>query len=253
MGDLAQYTFVFFACLGLAFYYAWNLTLVTIAGVPVIFVGASQISRRLQGAIGAQQDAMTEASKHATTAFSSIDIIKCFNGQKQEAEKFSRATRTAAKHYMRQAHWNAFQQGFVTLCTRAMFVQGFWYGSTLIEAGKKNPGQVLTTFWAALQAIGALQSILPQVMVLEKGRTAGANLQKLATQIRRSTPRREIVKMQDVNAEKGSIEFQNVRRPFAYLSLMRNNVNPSRLSSHILFALTKQCSKMPIYFFEEKR
>ena len=210
MGDLAQYTFVFFSSLGLAFYYAWNLTLVTIAGVPIIFIGVGQISRRVHAAIDAQQGAMTEASKHATTAFSSIEVIKYFNGQKQEVNKYKSATTAAAKHYLRQAHWNAFQQGFVTLCTRAMFVQGFWYGSTLIDDNKKNPGQVLTTFWAALQAIGALQSILPQMMVLEKGRAAGAALQKVATNTQALQAESHGVNGREVNAALGEINFQNV-------------------------------------------
>ena len=155
---------------------------------------------------------MTEASKHTTTAFSSIEIIKCFNGQKQEVAKYAMAIRTAAKHYVRQAHWNAFQQGFVTFCTRAMFVQGFWYGSTLIDGNKKNSGQVLTTFWAALQAIGALQSILPQMIVLEKGRAAGASLQNVAAQIYRAKPEKDTVPISEVDAVSGDIVFNDVSK-----------------------------------------
>ncbi|KAI9688946.1 MAG: hypothetical protein M1822_000683 [Bathelium mastoideum] len=210
IGDLAQYSFVFFTCLGLAFYYAWNLTLVTIAGVPIIFVGVRQISRRVHAALVAQQDALSQASKHVTTAFSSIEMIKYFNGQKEETDKFNAAARTSAKEYLRQAHWNAFQQGFVTLCTRAMFVQGFWYGSTLIDDNKKNPGQVLTTFWAALQAIGALQSILPQLIVIEKGKAAGARLQEAAIRFKEARLKRDAVEMQNVNAVNGNIRFTNV-------------------------------------------
>ncbi|KAL9065418.1 MAG: hypothetical protein Q9157_007478 [Trypethelium eluteriae] len=216
MGDLAQYTFVFFSCLGLAFYYAWDLTLVTIAGVPVIFVGVSQFSRLVHAAIGDQQEAMTEASKHTTTAFSSIDIVKYFNGQKCEVDKYKNAIGVAAKHYGRQAHWNAFQQGFVTLCTRAMFVQGFWYGSTLIGGNKKRPGQVLTTFWAALQAVGALQSILPQMIVLEKGRAAGAKLRRVAEQVHKRQAKKVVIEIQRADASSGGINFENVS--FAYPS-----------------------------------
>ncbi|KAI9702276.1 MAG: hypothetical protein M1820_006208 [Bogoriella megaspora] len=240
IGDLVQFTVVFFSCLGLAFYYGWSLTLVTIAGVPIIFVGVRLISRRMHAAIDAQQDAMTKANKHVTTAVSSIDVVKYFNGKAEEVARFGAAIKVAATHYVRQAHWNALQQGVVILLTRSMFVQGFWYGSTLIDAGKRNPGQVLTTFWAALQGVGALQSILPQLMVLEKGRAAGARLKEMvATSRTKALPVsraidnvRSLVKYEDVS-------FAYPTRPDVRVL---DNMNLSFPSGEIMYVVGKSGS-----------
>ena len=91
-----------------------------------------------------------------------------------------------------------------------MFVQGFWYGSHLITTGKKNPGQILTTFWACLMATQTVEQILPQMIVLEKGRASGATLQAILTQMEGG---RKIARMAGRTAPKfceGDIEVRNV-------------------------------------------
>ncbi|KAK5065935.1 ATP-dependent permease, partial [Cryomyces antarcticus] len=140
------------ASLALAFYYSWSLTLVILATVPVVVVIVGLLSASVQPNIERQQEKLTEASKYSTNAFLAIETVKCFNGQDSEIFKFSKAIDAARTFYVRQANANALQMGFVQLATLGMFVQGFWYGSTLLDSGTKNAGQVLTTFWSALSA-----------------------------------------------------------------------------------------------------
>ncbi|TKA77577.1 hypothetical protein B0A49_02831 [Cryomyces minteri] len=171
------------ASLALAFYYSWSLTLVILATVPVVVVIVGLLSASVQLNIERQQEKLTEASKYSTNAFLAIETVKCFNGQDLEIFKFSKAIDAAKTFYIRQANANALQMGFVQLATLGMFVQGFWYGSTLLDSGTKNAGQVLTTFWSALSATQAIQQILPNMLVLEKGRAAGATLRAIMVQM----------------------------------------------------------------------
>jgi ATP-binding cassette subfamily B (MDR/TAP) protein 1 len=169
----------------LAFYTSWNLTLVTLAAVPITAVVLSIISARMQPSIAAQHTGLTKASKLANNAIVSIDTAKFFNGQSFEVHRYTYAIRDAAQHYLRQARSNALQIGFVRLTALGMFVQGFWYGSFLVRAGKSSPGEVLTTFWACLMATQSIEQILPQMMVLEKGRAAGVALRSILEQLSR--------------------------------------------------------------------
>lgn len=75
---------------------------------------------------------------------------------------------------MKQALSNSIQIGFVRFVTTAMFVQGFWYGGHLVTTGRTSACDVLTTFWACLMATKPIEDILPHMLVLEKGRAAGA-------------------------------------------------------------------------------
>lgn len=210
LGFAAQYTVTTVAALGLALYYAWDMALVTLAVVPASALVLSWISGRLQPTIKAQMDELTQASKLANNSISSIDTVKCFNGQDFEMWQYAQAIRKAATFYLVQARASAFQIGFVRFVTSIMFVQGFWYGSHLISTGKKNPGQVLTAFWACLMATQTVEQILPQMLVLEKGRASAATLQAMLTQMESG---RKIARMTGRTAPKyceGDIEVRNV-------------------------------------------
>lgn len=130
----------------------------------------------MQPAIAAQQNGLAAASRISFDAFKNIALVKCFNGQLTETNKFLHAIQDAANHYSRQTCANASQVGFVRFVTFAMFVQGFWYGYFLVSHGKSSTGHVITTFWSCLTATQAMDQIMPHLMVLEKGKAAGTHL-----------------------------------------------------------------------------
>lgn len=176
LGFAIQYTVTTLAALGVAFYTAWNLTLVTLAVLPFAAIVLAWTSAIMQPSIDIQAAQLTQASKLVNNAISAIETVKCFNGQDFEIWQYASTIRKAARYYLVQAQANALQIGFVRLVTLGMFVQGFWYGSRLVAEGTKDAGQVLTTFWACLMATQAIEQILPQMIVLETGRAAGATL-----------------------------------------------------------------------------
>ena len=184
LGFTLQYTITTVAALGLALYYAWDLTLITLGTVPFAAVILGKISARMQPTIKNHEQALTKASKFANVSISSIDTVKCYNGQDFEIWQYSCAVKNAAKSFVLQAHSNALQIGLVRFITLSIFVQGFWYGTHLVSTGKKNPGNVLTAFWACLMAVQTIEQILPQMLVLEKGRAAGATLRAVLTQMK---------------------------------------------------------------------
>lgn len=210
LGFAVQYTVTALAAVGIAFYTAWNLTLVTLATVPFAGIILTWISARMQPGIDAQVHELTQASKQANNAISAIDIVKCFNGQDFEIWQYAKIIKKAARYYLIQAQANALQIGFVRFITLSMFVQGFWYGSHLVATGAKDPGQVLTTFWACLMATQAIEQILPQMIVLEKGRAAGATLKVLLAQLEKECKDVEIIDRTTPDYCDGDIEVRNV-------------------------------------------
>ena len=137
----------------------------------------------MQPSIEAQTKELTKASKIVNNAISAIDTVKCFNGQDFERWQYREAVKRAARYYLYQVQANALQIGGLRLITLGMFVQGFWFGSHLVQTGQKNPGDILTAFWACLMATQAFEQIQPEVIVLEKGRAAGATLKSILGQM----------------------------------------------------------------------
>ncbi|KAL8634217.1 hypothetical protein Q9189_000136 [Teloschistes chrysophthalmus] len=208
-GFAVQSTVTALSALGLALYTAWDLTLITIATIPFAAIILAWISAKMQPSIDAQAVELSSASKLANNALQAIDTVKCFNGQDFEIFKYARVIRRAAKKYLIQAKANALQIGFVRFVTLSMFVQGFWYGSHVVIQGKKEPGQVLTAFWSCLMALQAVEQILPQMLVLEKGRAAGATLAAILSQMGR---RGRVIMTGNLAPQfcEGDIEVRNV-------------------------------------------
>ncbi len=193
----------------------------------------------MQPSIEAQAEELTRASKLANNSISAIDTVKCFNGQDFQVWQYAQAIHEAARYYLIQARQNALQIGLIRLVTLGMFVQGFWYGSHLVNEGKKNPGQILTAFWACLMAAQAIEQILPQMIVLEKGRAAGAVLKAALVQMERGRKVTKMVGCKTLGDCKGDVEIRNVSksRHSAFARLMYR-----RSPLHILLVQTVSLS-----------
>ncbi|KAI9727849.1 MAG: hypothetical protein M1834_007895 [Cirrosporium novae-zelandiae] len=223
LGLAVQYTVTALASLGLAFYESWSVTLVTLSTLPIGAGVLAFLSRRTQPKIYAQSAALGQASKLANNAISNIDTVKYFNGQEFECRQYSTSIKRAARYYLQQAKFNALQIGIIRFLTLSLFVQAFWYGEYLVRNEKSTAGRILTTFWACLLATESIEMMLPQLIVLEKGRAAGATLKATLLQIDRG---RRVVTMAGQHAPlycDGDIEVRNIS--FAY---------PARLDHHVL-------------------
>lgn len=181
LGLVLHYSFRTITSLGLAFYTSWNLSLVTLAGIPIFSGIVSFLSTKMKPSVEAQQDELSKASKVVNSTTSAIDAVKCLNGQAIEAQNFASKTERAASQYLRHARLNAFQISVVRLMMFWMFVQGFWYGSALARSRQLSSGEVLRTFWACLSAAQSIELVLPQVILLEKGKLAASSLSNILT------------------------------------------------------------------------
>jgi ATP-binding cassette subfamily B (MDR/TAP) protein 1 len=178
------------------------------------------IARRLSIQANEQANQLRLALKYITNAVQSIETIKCFNGERYELHMFTKITARAATIYMRVANLRSIQIGVMQFFTLSVFVQGFWYGTHLVRTGDKNIGQVITTFWAALMALAGITGFLPQFIVLQKGKLAGARLQLIMNQISESDQRHEMDGQQKPFRCPGDIEFRQV----SYCAVMREKV-----------------------------
>lgn len=196
--------------LGVAFYYSWNLTLVVLSTVPLMYLFQTYIAHRLSIAANNMANQLQRTLKFVTNAIQSIETIKCFNGETYELRVFVKATTVAANMYTRVASLRSFQIGIMQFFTLSVFVQGFWYGSYLVRSGKNSTSQVITTFWAALMAIQGITGFLPQFIVLQKGKHAGAKLRALMHRVSENDEGQELLGSLKPTHCPGDVEFQHV-------------------------------------------
>ncbi|KAI0827504.1 P-loop containing nucleoside triphosphate hydrolase protein [Hypoxylon sp. FL0890] len=175
LGSLAAEIATSVANLVVALHGSWKLTLVLLATVPVSVVILALLSRTLKLAIQAQKQELGRASKYAISAIAAIDLVKVFNANDHETWQYLQAIRRAMNKYLIQARSSACQFGYVRLWMDGMFVIGFYYGAVLVNEGL-SPGNVMTTFYAALAALQAIEAFVPMYMALARGMSAGQAL-----------------------------------------------------------------------------
>ncbi|KAK4545551.1 hypothetical protein LTR36_002901 [Oleoguttula mirabilis] len=205
-----------FLSLAEAFYYSWKLTLVTLATSPLIMVAMIMLGNRMQQNIAKQQVKLAEAQKFSTSAFSVIETVKCFNGQDIEQQKYEKRIHEAASCYFRVVNFSGLQMACAVLLSSSMFVQGFYYGGVLISKGELNAGTVVTTFFAAIGGFQAINMILPQMINLEKGRTAGATLRAIMAEMQKGPKVRRRSGLLRPSTCRGDIDVKHLT--FAYPS-----------------------------------
>ncbi|KAH6620358.1 P-loop containing nucleoside triphosphate hydrolase protein [Boeremia exigua] len=210
LGEGLQCVTAAIAAMGVAFYYSWNLTLVIISTVPLIYLVEAYLSKRLNARTHEQANQLQMALKYITNAIQSIETVKCYNGESYELQSFTTTTSLAAKLYKRVANLRSMQIGLIKFFTFTVFVQGFAYGSYLIRSGSIDVKSVITTFWAALLAIGGITGFLPQFIVMQKGKVSGARLRSVIEQMSREDEPYEMQGEFKPSACPGDIEFSKV-------------------------------------------
>ncbi|KZM19619.1 ABC-type xenobiotic transporter [Ascochyta rabiei] len=210
LGEGLQCAVAAIGALGVAFYYSWNLTLVIICTVPLIYLAEAYLSKKLSARTHDQANQLQRALRYITNAIQSIETVKCFNGENHELQIFSKAVSLAAILYKRVANMRSIQIGLIQFFTLTVFVQGFAYGSHLIKSGSLDVGSVITTFWAALLAIGGITGFLPQFIVMQKGKISGARLRVLMEQMSAEDEPHESKGKFEPSRCLGDIEFRRI-------------------------------------------
>lgn len=214
--------FIAVGCLVLALYSSWELTLVLLATVPVSMAALALIGRGLDAAIEAQKNELAQAAKVVTAAVMAIDLVKVYNGFDNEVWQYMQIGKKARAFFLQQARRNSMQMGYIKFWMVGLFVVGFYFAVYLATKGSITAGEGMTTFYAAMTALQALEGFGPQWVVLAKGISAGKSLQTIALDIAQSRKTARGMKGSRRPEEcSGDIELNNVS--FAYPS------NPNKL------------------------
>jgi len=188
-----------------------------LSGLPLIVPILSFLSSRIQPNIAGQQVEMSKAAKHVFNTFTSIETVKCFGGQNIEFERYATALRRVTAFYYRQVFWFAAQVGVTRIATMGMYVQAFWFGSALLNRGEISAENIIIAFLGTTMAVGALMQVMPQLLILEKGKAAGQKLRAVMVQNSKERLRRAGERVVSDTCI-GDIEFREVRAPFYIVS-----------------------------------
>lgn len=148
--------------IGILMWQSWQLTLLMLAVVPLVAIGAAFYGRSLRRISKQVQDALAAATAVAEESLSGIRTVRAFAREALELDRYSAAVTGAFELARRRAALGATFQGVVSFAGYAAIGVVLWYGGVLLINGQMTMGELtsflLYTFTVAF-SIGALSGL----------------------------------------------------------------------------------------------
>lgn len=139
---------------GILFWTSWKLSLVMLAIVPVIAVGAVVFGRAVRALARRTQDALAHAAEVAEESLSNIRTVRAFAREEGEVERYSRKIDEVFDAGRRMAIAYGSFQGGLGFVGYVAVAGGLWYGGGMVIDGVMSVGD-LTSYMLYTLFLGA--------------------------------------------------------------------------------------------------
>jgi ABC-type multidrug transport system fused ATPase/permease subunit len=146
MGQLVREPFRIFACLALACFFSWRLTLMALIVMPLAIVIMSQFARRLRKQARLSLESMSSFYKILQETFQSIKVVKAFNMERYERHRFFREGKNYYHKIMRTVELDSLVSPLNEMLGMLVISGTLLVGTYLLISGKTEVhGIKLTT------------------------------------------------------------------------------------------------------------
>ncbi|KFK33112.1 hypothetical protein AALP_AA6G332600 [Arabis alpina] len=214
-GHVLRYICQFIAGFVIGFLSVWQLTLLTLAVVPLIAISGGGYAIVMSSISQKSEAAYADAGKVAEEVMSQVRTVYAFVGEEKAVKSYSDSLKKALKLGKKSGLAKGLGIGLtysLLFCAWALLL---WYASVLVRNGKTNGAKAFTTIINVIYSGFSLGQAAPSLSAIGKGRVAAANIFRMIgnNDVESSEGVDDGTTLQNVA---GSIEFHRVS--FAYPS-----------------------------------
>ncbi|KAI8549479.1 hypothetical protein RHMOL_Rhmol06G0027600 [Rhododendron molle] len=176
IGHGLRYLSQFFAGFAIGFTSVWQLTLVTLAVVPLIAVAGGTYTFIMSSLSEKGEAAYAQAGKVAEEVISQVRTVYSFVGESRSIEAYSKSLQNALKLGKKSGFAKGLGVGFtygLLFCAWALLL---WYAGILVRHHVTNGGKAFTTIINVIVSGFALGQAAPSLAAIAKGMAAAANI-----------------------------------------------------------------------------
>ncbi|TKY57618.1 ABC transporter B family member 13 [Spatholobus suberectus] len=178
-GHAIRYLSQFIVGFAIGFTSVWQLTLLTLAVVPLIAVAGGAYTVIMSTLSEKGEAAYAEAGKVAEEVISQVRTVYSFVGEEKAVGSYSKSLDNALKLGKKSGFAKGVGVGFtygLLFCAWALLL---WYASILVRHHKTNGGKAFTTIINVIFSGFALGQAAPNLGSIAKGRAAAANIMNM--------------------------------------------------------------------------
>ncbi|KAH7427129.1 hypothetical protein KP509_10G031400 [Ceratopteris richardii] len=176
MGHYLHYMARFIAGFAVGFSSVWQLTLVTLAVVPLMAAAGGTYAVIMIGLTGKSQKAYAKAGEIAEEAIAQIRTVYAFTGEKKTIAAYKKALHNTFELGKK----GGMAKGLGVGCTYGLLFGAWalllWYASILVIHKVTNGGQAFTTILNVIISGISLGQAAPNISAFGKGKAAGYNI-----------------------------------------------------------------------------
>ncbi|XP_055960362.1 ABC transporter B family member 13-like isoform X2 [Mercurialis annua] len=175
-GHAIRYLSQFTVGFAIGFAYVWQLTLLTLAVVPLIALAGGAYTIIMSTLSKKGEAAYAEAAKVAEEAISQIRTVYSFVGEAKAIEAYSKSLKKALKLGKKSGVAKGVGVGFtygLLFCAWALLL---WYASILVRHHHTDGAKAFTMIINVIFSGFALGQAAPSLAAIAKGRAAAANI-----------------------------------------------------------------------------
>lgn len=176
IGHSLRYLSQFFVGFAVGFISVWQLTLLTLAVVPLIAIAGGAYTLIMSTISQKGEAAYAEAGKIAEEVISQVRTVYSFVGEEKAANAYSISLNKALSLGKKTGIAKGVGVGFtygLLLCAWALLL---WYASILVRHRDTNGGKAFTTILNVIFSGFALGQAAPNLASIAKGRAAVTNI-----------------------------------------------------------------------------
>ncbi|MBM4367372.1 MAG: ATP-binding cassette domain-containing protein [Deltaproteobacteria bacterium] len=140
-----RFTLQAIGCVAVLFWMNWQLSLVMLAVVPVVAIGAAVFARTVRALSRQTQDALAAASAVAEESIGNVRTVRAFAREEGEVARYGAKVDEAFALGRRLALAYGAFQGAMGFAAYAAIAGGLWYGGTMVIDKRMTLGD-LTSF-----------------------------------------------------------------------------------------------------------
>ncbi|XP_057975011.1 ABC transporter B family member 13-like isoform X2 [Malania oleifera] len=179
IGHGLRYLSQFFIGFATGFTSVWQLTLLTLAVVPLIAVAGGAYTVIMSTLSEKSEAAYADAGKVAEEVIAQVRTVYSFVGEDKAVKAYSRSLKNALKMGKKSGFAKGVGVGFtygLLFCSWALLL---WYASILVRHHDTNGGKAFTTILNVIFSGFALGQAMPNLAAISKGRAAIANIMSM--------------------------------------------------------------------------